>query len=189
MTMNDDKTKYRSGCDCKCHNPDVVIMHCFPCCFPDPPVVKPGPTDELTENPQEAAKVWPETLWHGHLVIEGIYKLVSDHIEPLLTAKGWTFQEVYLAYLDPFNSGDEDNGFIVGWDVWANDGGGTAFFGAYVQFDVEEERGEWSMELSIRNPDRLEIEGTDSNGFYNKENGARKHLKENWSGLVELRLD
>lgn len=150
---------------------------------------KPGPTDELTENPQEAAKVWPETLWNGHLVIKDIYKLVSDHIEPLLTAKGWTFQEVYLAYLDPFTCGDEDNGFIVGWDVWADDGGGRAFFGAWVQFDVEID--EHSKELSIRKLENVVIEGTDSQGFYNvgHSNGAYKHLKENWGGLVELRLD
>lgn len=157
----------------------------------DYPKVKPGPTDELTENPQEAAKVWPETLWHGHLVIDSIYKLVSNELEPLLTKKGWTFQEVYLAYLDPFNCGDEDNGFIVGWDVWSSNEGEREFFGAYVQFDVEESRGEWHMELNIRNLENIVIEGTDSQGFYNgvHSNGAYKHIRENWGGLVELRLD
>ena len=177
-------------CDCKCHTSNVEVMHSQPCCYAHPKP-KPGPTDELTENPQEAAKVWPKTLWKGHLVIEEIYKLVTDYIEPLLTKRGWTFQEVYLAYLDPFNSGDDDNGFIVGFDVWSSNEGEKEFFGAYVQFDVEEERGEWWMELSVRNPERLEIEGTNSSGFYNgvHSKGAYKHLHENWGGLIELRLD
>lgn len=148
-------------------------------------IKKSGPTKELTDNPQEAAKAWPDTTWHGRIVHKDIYKLVEDYIEPLLRAKGWTFQEVYLAYLDPFNCGDDDNGFIVGWDVWSDKKSEPGFFGAYVQFDVIDNNGE----LSVDYPDRLEIEGTDSNGFYNPTNGARKHLKENWGGLIELRLD
>jgi len=157
----------------------------FPCCYPER---KPGPTNELTENPQEAAKTWPETTWHGFCVHEVIYKLIIDYIEPILEKNGYQFQEVYLAYLDPFNCGDEDNGFIVGWDIWIDesDENKKMFTSAYCQFDIDDNGGE----LRIRNLENIEIEGVGKcSGFYNHTNGGRKMLHENWGGIVELRLD
>lgn len=166
-------------------NPEDYALHTVSNKLIERPKAKPGPTKELTENPQEAANTWPLTTWHGRVVLEDIYKLVEEHLEPLLTEKGWTFQEVYLAYLDPFAAGDENNSFIVGWDVWSDNVGESGFFGAYIQFDVNDNHGE----LSIKNLDGLQIEGTDSDGFYNFINGAYKHIYNNWGGIIELRLD
>jgi hypothetical protein len=153
---------------------------------------------ELIENPKEAAKAWPNTTWHGRNVHKEVYELIAEKIEPLLKKRGWTFQEVYLAYLDPTNSGDDDNGFIVGYDVWvpedeAND---AEFISCYVIFEINNEpellnakdpqgpNGNEELRLRINYP--VDIDICYEGGFYPH---GRKMLKENWSGLIELRLD
>lgn len=90
-------------------------------------------TKELLENAIEAASAWPETTWHGRNVHKEIYELIQNSIEPQLKAKGWHFQEVYLAWLDPNNCGDDDNGFIVGYDVWTQED----FISCYIMFEVD----------------------------------------------------
>lgn len=146
-------------------------------------------TKELTENPQEACAAWPETTWNGFNVHKDIYELISNDIEPLLTEKGYTFQECYLAYLDHTNSGDEPNGFVVGWDIWTDDG----FTSAYCQFNVQIEYGGPNMSRRFINLDhsqRIEFDGlNECDGFYNRKNGAYKKLHSEWGGLIELRLD
>lgn len=157
-------------------------------------------TKELLENPIEAVGAWPNTTWHGRNVHKEIYELISCEIEPILKNKGWGFQEVYLAWLDPNNSGDDDNGFIVGYDVWvpADEDNDNGFMSCYIQFDVDncpellnakDPNGpEGKRRLRLLRVDQIEIDVCQSGGFYAK-NGGRKMLKENWGGLIELRLD
>lgn len=149
---------------------------------------------ELLENPVEAVSAWPETTWHGRSVHKEIYELIKREIEPLLKDKGWQFQEVYLAWLDPNNCGHDDNGFIVGYDVWVEEG----LISAYIQFDVDndpelleaKDRGapNGKERLRLYKPGNIEIVECDTGGFYGK-NGGRKKLRSEWSGLIELRLD
>lgn len=155
---------------------------------------------ELLENHVEAVSSWPNTTWHGRNVYEEIYDLIEREIEPLLKNKGWQFQEVYLAWLDPNNCGDDDNGFIVGYDVWApeDEENDAKFISAYIMFEVDNDpellnakdsRGPNGKErLRLRSSDAIEIDVCETGGFYAK-NGGRAKLKSEWSGLIELRLD
>lgn len=155
-------------------------------------------TKELLENPIEAAASWPDTTWHSRNVHKEIYDLIERKIEPSLKKKGWEFQEVYLAWLDPNNCGDDDNGFIVGYDVWVpeDEENSAQFMSCFIMFEVHNDP-DWlnspePLKLSNENSwdevESFDLEVCETGGFYAK-NGGYAKLKSTWGGLIELRLD
>lgn len=133
---------------------------------------------ELTINPQEAAESWPETTFNGHSVLGEVYK-ASHVFDSWFDDRNYAFQEVYLGYLP------ETDQFIIGWDVWPPEDEKdleSTFSGGFMLFEVWEKNGKLRAHSEEKKPE------IDYRGFYGP-NGMYNHLKKQFPGLVDIRLD
>jgi hypothetical protein len=139
---------------------------------------------ELTENPENAAELWPHTTYHGFSVLDCVYPLTQE-FEKILKDRVESFQEVYLGYMP-----DTDQ-FIIGWDYWnPPEDEENIFDGCYLVFEVKKD----NDKLVIKYPygsDEVKfvgIGGGEVGGFY-AEGGIFNDMKLEYPSLIDIRLD